>query len=71
MRGMSCDVWERLRREEQLHREEWARFAHSGHLHGQENLKAQQLATECMTKWKEANRRIALHMGGTCPDCAD
>lgn len=26
---MSCEVWKRLRREEEHHREEWAYFAHS------------------------------------------
>jgi hypothetical protein len=70
---MSSEVWERLRREEEHHREQWAYFAYpqNRHLHGQSDLKAQQLASESMEKWREASRRVALHMGGTCPDCAD
>jgi hypothetical protein len=68
---MACEVWERLRREEEHRHEEWDSFARFGDLQGQENLMVQQLATECMRKWKEASRRMALHMGGTCPDCAD
>jgi hypothetical protein len=70
---MFCEVWERLRREEEHHRQQWAYIAllQNGHLHGQSDSKDQQLAIECMKKWREASRRVALDMGGTCPDCAD
>ena len=70
---MSCEVWERLQREEEQHREQWAYFAllQNNRIQGQSNFEALQLASERLKKWREASRRIALHMGGTCPACTD